>query len=94
MLVHDVSLTLVYLTVWGVIDAINTIDALEYKRPSHEEQKDIARGFQMLKGVGFDNVVGAIDGLVVCCLTSMSCLKFFRDLKCGQINVRCHRKDK
>jgi len=93
MLVHAVSLTSVYLKVWGVIDAINTADALEYKFLSHKEQKDIARGFQTLSGVGFDKVIGAIDGLVVCCLT-MSCLKFCQDLKCGQINFRCHRKDK
>ena len=57
-----------------MIDAINTTDALEYKFLSHEEQKDIARRFQTLSGVGFDKVIGAINGLVVCCL--MPCLKF------------------
>ena len=43
MLVHDVSMTSVYLTVWGVLDAINTTKELEYKFPNHEEQKNIAR---------------------------------------------------
>ena len=75
-----------------MIDAINTTDALEYKFPSHEEQKDIARRFQTLSGVGFDKVIGAINGLVVCCL--MPCLKVCRDLKCDQINFRCHQKYK
>ena len=45
-----------------------------------------------MSGAGFDKVIGAIDGLVVCCL--MPCLKFCRALKCGQVNFRCHRKDK
>ena len=33
----------------------------------------------MLSGVRLNNVIGAIDGLVVCCL--MPCLKFCWDLK-------------
>ena len=92
MLVHDVSMTSVYLTVWGVLDAINTTKELEYKFPNHEEQKNIARGFGLMSGVRFDKVIGAIDGLIICCV--MPPLEFCRALNCGQINFRCHRKDK
>ena len=46
----------------------------------------------MMSGAGFDKVIGAIDGLVVCCL--MPCLKFCRVLKYGQVKFCCHRKDK
>ena len=92
MLVHDISMTSVYLAVWGVLDAINTTKELEYKFPNHEEQKNIARGFGLMSGVRFDKVIGAIDGLIICCV--MPPLKFCRALNCGQINFRCHRKDK
>ena len=92
MQVHDVSLTSVYYTVWGVIEAINACDYLRYKFPNHEEQKEIARGFGLKSGAGFKKVIGAIDGLVICIL--LPCLSICRSLECGQVNFRCHWKDK
>ena len=73
MLVHDVSLSSIYLTVWGVLDAINTTKEFEYKFQNHEEQKNIAREFGLMNGVGFDKVIGAIGDLVICCLMPCPC---------------------
>ena len=72
MLIHDVSLTSVYYSVWGVIDAINTTDGLAYHFPNHEKQKEIAEGFFAKSGAGFSNVIDAIDSLIICIL--MPCL--------------------
>ena len=69
MQVHDVSLMSVYYSVWCVIDAINTTECLAYDFPSHNEQQKIAKGFEGMSGAGFDNVIGAIDGLVICTLS-------------------------
>ena len=92
MQVHNVSLTSVYYTVWGGIEAINACEYLRYKFPNHEEQKEITRGFGLKSGAGFKKVIGAIDGLVICIL--LPCLSICRSLECGQVNFRCHRKDK
>ena len=92
MQIHDVSLASVYYLVWGVIDAINTTKGLAYRFPTHDEQKEIARGFQARSGAGFSKVIGAIDGLIICILKP--CLKYSRKANCGQVNFRCHRKDK
>ena len=92
MQVHDVGLSTVYSTVWGVIDAINSTDALAYHFPNHEQQREIAEGFRARSGAGFSKVIGAIDGLIICIIKP--CLKFSRAANCGQTNFRCHRKDK
>ena len=92
MQIHDVSVASVYYLVWGGIDAINTTESLAYRFPNHDEQEEIARGFLARSGAGFSNVIGAIDGLIICILKP--CLKFSRVSNCGQANFRCHRKDK
>ena len=85
MLVHGVSLTSVYASVWGVVDAINMRKELGYCFPNHEQQREIAAGFHMRSGAGFDKVVGAIDGLVIC--TLMPSLSECNALKCGQVRL-------
>ena len=92
MLIHDVGLASVYYSVWGVVDAINTSDGLVYHFPNHDKQKEIADGFLAKSGAGFSNVIGAIDGLVICILKP--CLVICGEIECGQTNFRCHRKDK
>ncbi len=92
MLVHGVSLQSVYNSVWGVVDVINVTAELKYQVPDHEQQREIAAGFCARSGAGFDSVVGAIDGLVVC--TIMPTLSECKHMNCGQANFRCHRKDK
>ena len=66
MQIHDVGLISVFYSVWGVIDAINQTEVLAYKFPDHDRQKEIVQGFRRKSGAGFDNVLGAIDGLVIC----------------------------
>ena len=92
MLVHGVSSQSVYDSVWGVIDVINNTPELDFHFPSKEQQHEIAAGFCARSGAGFDNVVGAIDGLVIC--TLMPSLSECEAMNCGQSNFRCHRKDK
>jgi hypothetical protein len=92
MQIHDVSLVSVYYSVWGVIDAINTTKDLAYHFPNHERQREIAEGFRRKSGAGFDKIIGAIDGLVIC--TILPPLQICREIDCGQVNFRCHRKDK
>jgi hypothetical protein len=43
MQIHDVSLTTVFLSVWGVIDVVIKTDRLAYHFPSHDEQRKISQ---------------------------------------------------
>ena len=92
MQVHGVCHVSVLESVWGVVDAINATTFLDYSFPSHEQQRKIAAGFQAKSGADFNNVVGAIDGLVIC--TRMPNLAESIAMNIGQTNFRCHRKDK
>ena len=65
MQTHDVGLLTVYYTVWGVIDAINETECLAMRFPSHDRQREIAKGFLAMSGAGFRKVIGAIDGLII-----------------------------
>lgn len=85
MQVHGVSHVSVYASVWGVIDAINMNKELGYCFPNHEQQREIAAGFHRRSGAGFDKVVGAIDGLVIC--TLMPSLAECNDMNCGQVRL-------
>ena len=85
MLVHGVSLTLVYASVWGVVNAINMKKELGYCFPNHEQQREIAAGFLKRSGAGFNKVVGAIDGLVIC--TLMPSLSECSAINCGQVRL-------
>ena len=60
--------------------------------PSHEKQKEIAEGFGAMSGAGFKNVIGAINGLIICILCPP--MAICRLIQCGQANFKCHRKDK
>jgi hypothetical protein len=92
MLVHGVSLVSIYVSVWGVVDAINSTPELDFHFPNHEQQQEIAAGFCRRSGAGFNNVVVAIDGLVLC--TLMPSLSECLCMNRRQANFRCHRKDK
>lgn len=92
MQVHGVSYVSVFDSVWGVVDAINATKYFNYSFPTHKQQRKIAAAFQERSGAGFGNVVGAIDGLVIC--TRMPTLAECNAMNVGQVNFRCHRKDK
>jgi hypothetical protein len=55
---HSISLVSVYISIWGVIDAINATQ-------NHKKQEEIAQGFYEKSEAGFCCVIGAIDGLLI-----------------------------
>ena len=61
---HGVSLISVFVSIWGVINAVNGTDALKFAFPDMAEQVEIARRFKGKSGAGFANVLGL--GLMVC----------------------------
>jgi hypothetical protein len=77
---------------WGVVDAIYSTPELDFHFPNHEQQQEISAGFCNRSGAGFNNVVGAIDGLMVCIL--MPSLSECLFVNCRQSNFLCHQKDK
>jgi len=65
-LVHGISHTAVFESVWEIVDAVNDCTALETSFPKdHAAQKQIAAGFKANSRANFDNVAGAIDGMLV-----------------------------
>ena len=92
MLTHGVSYTSIYRSVWGVVDAVNSTKELEFSFPSHAEQRKNAAGFYEMSGAMFNNVIGALDGLLIW-ITKPS-FSWCRKSKCGEAQYKCHRKDK
>jgi DDE superfamily endonuclease len=88
--VHGISHTEVFRSVWDIVDAVNGCEALSFSFPeSHTEQEKIAAGFRKRSRVGFDCIVGAIDGMLLwlekpsdkeCELAQCGAKKFF----CGR----------
>jgi hypothetical protein len=65
-LVHGVSHSVVFKSVWIIVDLINCSDSLKIEFPKmHDSQKEIALGFKNKSAVSFDNCVGAIDGIII-----------------------------
>lgn len=91
-LLHGVSMSTVYRSVWGVVDAVNKTQGMSFSFPDAEGQRKIANGFLRKSGAKFDKVVGAIDGLLIW-MTKPS-FAFCRKVNVGEANWRCHRKDK
>lgn len=91
-LVHGVGRTSIFVSVWGVCDAVNNTPYLDIKFPNHDEQRVIASGFEEMSGCDFPNVVGAIDGLLIwICKPSV---KWCQELECNEGRFKCARKDK
>ena len=67
MLNHGVSYKSIYISVWGVVDAVNSTKDLQFSFPSHEQQRVIAAGFCEKSGAQFSNVIGAIDDILIGC---------------------------
>jgi DDE superfamily endonuclease len=65
-LVHGVGLSDVYKSVWMVVDAVHKCPDLAINFPvNHDDQKHIADEFMAISKAGFDNCVGAIDGMLI-----------------------------
>jgi hypothetical protein len=63
---HGVHFNEVYRSVWLVVDAIHASSALNIAFPTkHEEQLEMAKGFEKLSKCGFSNVVAVGDGMLV-----------------------------
>ena len=65
MLTHGVSFCSVFTSIWGVVNVVNKYRGIKIEFPSLEEQVDIAKEFEEKSGAGFDNVIGAIDGILI-----------------------------
>eukprot|EP00957_Ditylum_brightwellii_P009688 729864-Ditylum_brightwellii.AAC.1 len=65
MVSHGVGLASVYTSVWGVVDCLNQCEEFEFHFPDISKQQEIADGFKEMSGALFDNVVGAIDGILI-----------------------------
>ena len=65
MQTHGVGYYEVYISVWSVVDAINSCPHLSIQFPTHGEQIEIAEGFRKKSWVNFDNCVGCIEGMLV-----------------------------
>jgi len=92
-LVHGISPVEVYRSVWKVVDAINTTEALAIVFPEDEEQqRALAKGFKELSDPGIACCVGAIDGLLIWTEqpTERDCLK----AEVGPKKFMCGRKKK
>ena len=65
-IVHGISVSQVYDSVWKVVDAVNSCPELAFEFPCyHLKQKELARGFQALSDANFDTCAAAIDGLLI-----------------------------
>lgn len=65
-LVHGISHTEVYNSVWKVVDAVNSCPKLDIVYPEDaESQWAIAAEFQKKSAAGFSNCAGAIDGMLI-----------------------------
>ena len=99
VLTHGMGYSTLYESVWGVVDVINQSKHphLQFNEdgasfPSHEEQREIAEAFERMSGAGFDNVIGAVDGMLVWTIKPPK--KVCDAMDIGQMAYHCYRKDK
>jgi hypothetical protein len=65
MVSHGVSYMSNFYSICGVVDVVNNSQTLKIQFHNHQEQKKIARVFEKMLGAGFDNITGAIDGILI-----------------------------
>ncbi|KAL7526510.1 hypothetical protein ACHAXR_001523, partial [Thalassiosira sp. AJA248-18] len=97
MLSHGIGKASVYRSVYGVVDCVNKDKSFSFNEdgaefPTHDEQREIAKGFLAKSGAEFDKIVLAIDGMLVWTIqpTAADC----EYLKIGERMFHCYRKDK
>jgi len=92
-LVHGISHSEVFNSVWKVLDAVNKCPLLDICYPTdHNTQRKIAADFKRRSQAGFDCCAGAIDGMLVWTEkpTEASCKR----ADCGVKKFFCGRKKK
>jgi hypothetical protein len=93
VLVHGISNSEVFNSVWKVVDAVNSCKELTIRFPkNHKEQRDIARGFEEKSDAGFTMCAGCLDGMLEWMEkpTAAVC----EEAKCGPMKFMCGRKKK
>ena len=70
MVTHGMGKQTVYNSVYGVVNVVNAEPSLDFNNdgalfPSHDEQRNIAAGFELKSVAGFDKIIMAIDGMLV-----------------------------
>jgi len=87
------SFSAVFKSIWQVVDAVNDCPRLKIGYPtSHEEQNDIARGFEGRSDVNFNTCGGAIDGMLV--WTERPFQSECKQINFGPADFLCGRKGK
>jgi hypothetical protein len=94
MVTHELSHSAFFsCVVWSVVDAINRNDMMTIQFPvCHEQQKQIAAGFQEKSTPGFGACVGAIDAMLV--WTEKPHESECGKMECGSGRFMCGRKGK
>jgi hypothetical protein len=93
LLSHGVSHSTIFNSIWRIVHAINECESLRILFPSdHNVQRQIAAGFKAKSQVGFDNCVGAIDGLLI--WTEKPSEKAAHEMRTGSKAFFCGRKGK
>ena len=65
-LAHGTSHGEVLKSVWDVVDAVNNTRELNITFPTtYDEQRKVAEGFRQKSKAGFNNCVGAVDGILI-----------------------------
>ena len=92
-LVHGISHTEVFNSVWKVVDAVNDCKVLDFSFPTdHGEQLSIAQKFLLNSKAGFACCVGAIDGMLI--WIEKPTIRECTVAKCGPKKFFCGRKSK
>lgn len=92
-LVHGISHSEVFRSVWFVVDAVHLCPELEIKFPTdHDRQRQIAKDFQDKNKANFGNCVGAIDGILI--WINRPSRKDLKRMKIGAKKFFCGRKKK
>jgi hypothetical protein len=90
---HGLSHTSIWRSIWRIVVAINECEQLHIIFPEdHSVQKEIAATFKEKSDVGFDNCVGAINGLLIC--TEKPTENFAHVMKTGSRAFFCGRKSR
>ena len=70
MLTHGMGKQSVYDSIYGVVDVVNAEPSLSFNAKNgsfllYDEQREIAKGFEMKSAAGFDKIMMAIDGMLI-----------------------------
>ena len=92
-LVHGISHSEVFNSVWIVVDAVNQSEALAIQFPEeHSDQRRLAAGFKTRSKAGFNACCGAIDGMLL--WTEKPNLRDCEEAECWAKKFLCGRKKK